>query len=152
MHRLKYCFFSAALLVLVVVPSVAQIGLTYTQIPDLCCSGNRANGISPNGDIVGHYFDAAGVRHGYFFASGSAAPVPIDFSTAPFDTSGGTSARGINARGEIVGDYIDNVGIDHGYTLSNAVFTSIDATSLGGISTVAHGVNNNGDVVGWGFR
>jgi uncharacterized membrane protein len=134
-------------LVLWAVPSRAQ-NLTYTQIPDLCCSGNRANGINSNGDIVGHYFDNGGLRHGYFFGAGSAAPVPIDFSTAPFDTSRGTSARGINARGDIVGDYIDSAGVDHGYIITNRVFTSIDATALGAVNTVVHGLNDNGDIVG----
>ena len=84
MNRFRLFVVPVALLVLRAVPSTAQ-NFTYTQIPDLCCSGNRANGINSNGDIVGHYFDAGGLRHGYFFGSGSAAPVPIDFSTARFD-------------------------------------------------------------------
>lgn len=138
----------AALLVVLVVPCRPQGTPTYVQIPDVCCSGNRANAINPRGDIVGHYNDGTGLRHGYLFTSGSAAPSPIDFSTAPFDTTGGTSARGINARGDIVGDYIDAAGVDHGYLLSNGVFTSIDATSLGAIDTVARGVNNIGEIVG----
>ncbi|HKS95793.1 MAG TPA: hypothetical protein VJV74_06610 [Terriglobia bacterium] len=146
-------FLSAALLVVSVVPCLPQDAptqgtLTYTQIPDLCCSGNRANGINSRGDIVGHYFEPSGLRHGYLFESGSAAPAPIDFSTAPFDTPGGTSARGINAQGNIVGDYIDGVGVDHGYLFSNGVFTSIDATSLGAVDTVAHGLNDIGEIVG----
>jgi hypothetical protein len=145
--RLKLvCLFSAVLLAL---PCVAQNALTYTAIPDVPGStgGNRANGINPRGDIVGHYNDSTG-RHGYLFAKGSAGPTPIDFSTAPFNSSGGTSARGINARGDIVGDYIDGSNVDHGYLLSNGVFTSVDATSLGAVATVARGLNNAGKIVG----
>lgn len=127
----------------------ADATLTYTSIPDVPGStgGNRANSINPRGDIVGHYNDATS-RHGYLFTKGSAAPTPIDFSFAPFNTAGGTSARGINARGDIVGDYIDNSGVDHGYLLSNGAFTSIEATSLGAIDTVAFGLNAAGDIVG----
>jgi uncharacterized membrane protein len=141
------CLFSVVLWIL---PCVGQSTLNYTQIPDVPggTSGNRANGINARGDIVGHYNDSSGGRHGYLFAKGSAGPTPIDFSTAPFNSSGGTSARGINARGDIVGDYIDNLGADHGYLLSNGVFTSIDATSLGATNTVARGINNIGEIVG----
>lgn len=131
----------------------ADTGLTYTSIPDVPGStgGNRANGINPRGDIVGHYNGATGLRHGYLFTKGSAAPTPIDFSSAPFNTAGGTSARGINARGDIVGDYIDSSGVDHGYLLSNGVFSSIDATSLGAVDTVAFGLNAVGEIVGQYF-
>ena len=127
----------------------AQTTLNYTAIPDVPGStgGNRANGINPRGDIVGHYNDSHG-RHGYLFAKGSAGPTPINFSTAPFNTTGGTSARAINARGDIVGDYIDSSNLDHGYLLSNGVFTSVDATSLGAIATIPHGLNNAGEIVG----
>jgi len=147
MNRFRLFVVPVVMLVLQAVPSAAQ-NFTYTRIPDLCCSGNRANGINSNGDIVGHYFDAGGLRHGYFFQAGSAAPVPIDFSTAPFDLTGGTSARGVNARGDIVGDYIDSAGIDHGYILANGAFTSVDATVLGAVNTVVHGLNDSGDLVG----
>lgn len=147
--RLKLvCVFSALLLAL---PCVAQSTLNYTAIPDVPGStgGNRANGINPRGDIVGHYNDSTGGgRRGYLFAKGSAVPTPINFSTAPFNTAGGTSARGINARGDIVGDYIDSSGVDHGYLLSNGVFTSVDATSLGAVDTVAYGLNNVEEIVG----
>jgi hypothetical protein len=145
--RLKLaCLFSAVFLAL---PCVAQNTFNYTAIPDVPGStgGNRANGINPRGDVVGHYNDSTG-RHGYLFTKGSAGPTPINFSTAPFNLSGGTSARGINARGDIVGDYIDSSGADHGYLLSNGVFTSVDATPLGAVDTLAYGINNPGEIVG----
>jgi hypothetical protein len=131
--------------------TVNSSSLTFTAIPDVSgsCGGNRANGINPRGDIIGHYNDCTpGTPHAYLFKKGSASPTPIDFSAAPFNSSGGTTARGISARGDIVGHYIDNLGAEHGYLLSNGVFSSVDATSLGAVQTDARGLNNAGEIVG----
>src|SRR5262249_11547749 len=98
---------------------------SYTALPDApapCFSGDRANGINPRGDIVGRCADSIGPRS-WILARGSAAPVLIDFSGAPFSPTQGSTTRAINARGDIVGRYFDAMGHSHGYLLSSGVFS-----------------------------
>lgn len=132
---------------------VGQNGtVTYTAVPDgpsPCVSGNRANGINPKGDIVGRCMDSGGNPRSLIMPAGSAAPVLIDFSGAPFTPVNGSTTRSINARGDIVGRYFDAAGTSHGYLLSGGSFSEIDANLPGAVATDARGINNAGTIVGF---
>src|SRR5436309_13915715 len=71
----------------------------------------RANGINARGDIVGLYFDADGVGHGYLLRKGV-------FSTIDFPSASLTAPFYLNARGYIVGFFDVDNGTDHGFMLS----------------------------------
>jgi len=65
-----------------------------------------------------------------------------------------TSAAGINDSDQVVGNYEDNSGAYHGFLWSAGQFTSIDFPSApgGAVSgTVAMGINNTGQIVGYYF-
>ena len=69
---------------------------------------NPAGEINPAGQIVGLYFDANDVGHGFLLSNGS-------FTT--IDPAGATfaAAEGINPAGQIVGEYDDANGVKHGF-------------------------------------
>ncbi len=102
------------------------------------------------------WFDRRGTTVGSIEPSGSylrSVAVPRwkapDFPGAVF-----TNAVGINARGDIVGRWVDGAG-NHAYLrTSEGVYYSLDlpapcvATTLPALMTVAHGINDIGDIVG----
>jgi len=103
----------------------------------------RANGINARGDIVGLYFDADGVGHGYLLRKGV-------FSTIDFPGASLTAPFALNARGDIVGFFEDDNGTDHGFLLSDGKFTQVNYPGASG--TWARGINNAGDIVGSHFN
>jgi hypothetical protein len=62
--------------------------------------------------VVGNYFDASGVVHG--FAERGGVFTPVEDPAGP----GGTNVGGISNRGAIVGFYFDSSGGIHGFELS----------------------------------
>lgn len=115
---------------------------SYTRIRFPGAAETWATNINARGDVVGNYFTADGVRHGFLLRKGVYTTVEIP------EVTSGLGARGINARGDIVGTFEDTEGNSHGFLLSDGQFTRIDRP--GWSSTSSFGINNAGDVVGIG--
>jgi uncharacterized membrane protein len=123
-------------------PLVLAADYRFVKIDFPNATQTRANGINARGDIVGLYFDADGVGHGYLLSKGV-------FSTIDFPGAALTAAFALNARGDIAGRFMDTSGTDHGFLLSDGKFTQIDYPGASG--TWARGINNAGDIVGSHF-
>src|SRR5262249_30498909 len=125
--------------------SVAQT-FTYTQIDVPNSSLTRPFGINTFGQIVGLSRDGDGTPHGFLrYADGTY--LKFEYPGASF-----TNAMGINDQGVIVGRWIDSKGNNHTYLRSpSGVFSNFDPPAPCFPSkdpTVAHGINNHGDIVG----
>ena len=103
----------------------------------------EAHGINDHGDIVGVYRDSNDIFHAYLFSLGAFTA----FSDDPVGIAGTTTPYGIDDNGDIVGSYKDNIGL-HGFLYSGGSFITLDDPNGMG-STVATGVNDYGEVVGW---
>jgi hypothetical protein len=57
-----------------------------------------------------------------------------------------TQADDINASGQIAGAYVDVNGVVHAFSMAGTNFTSFDFP--GATSTLAWGINSNGQIVG----
>ena len=100
--------------------------------------GTYAKSINNKGEVVGYYIDGAGVWHGFLDNNGI-------FTNIDAELGATNVATGINDNGQIIGYYLDSAGY-HGFLDNNGVFTNIDA---GGF-TIPVGINNNGDITGYG--
>lgn len=105
--------------------------LMLIDFPGSVASSTGVGGMNSRGDIVGIYFDAAFVEHGFLLQRGS-------FSTIDFPNAVSDSASGINDRGEIVGTYENADGSVHGYLFDGHTFTTIDDPN----APVINGPNN----------
>lgn len=96
--------------------------------------------INNRGTIVGNFFDADGVRHGFIYRVG-------EFTT--FDPPGSISTRlnGINNLDEIAGQYLDASRVVHGFILRGGEFEEI--TYPGAVSTRASSINDRGEITGF---
>jgi uncharacterized membrane protein len=97
------------------------------------------------GDVVGAYFDDAGLSHGFFLSKNGAV------TTLDFPGADDTYARGINESGTVVGqwDLLDangNALIVHGFLWKDGTFTQFDYPGAG--DTYLFGINARGDLVG----
>ncbi|MGA8574442.1 MAG: hypothetical protein WB609_01985 [Candidatus Cybelea sp.] len=128
---------------------------TFTTIDDpKGVSGNFAWGLDDGGDIVGNYFDAKNVSHGYLFRNGRFTT--LDDPRAGHGPPGpigqqGTQLFDINPSGVIVGGYIDRGNVAHGLILKGGSYKNFDEPKAGsrpGQGTQASGINLSGDVVG----
>ena len=90
--------------------------------------GTSAWDMSPSGEVVGTYTDAAKKGHGFLMIPGafdptfgiaSVAGVAPSYSFVSIDYPGATttSALGINSHGHVVGSYVDTVGKTHAFLL-----------------------------------
>jgi probable HAF family extracellular repeat protein len=86
------------------------IDVPGTACGPACFLGTFANGINPQGDIVGYYNGGDGHVHGFLLRRGT-------FSTIDPPGSSFTQAWGINPQGDIVGYYTDSGGKTHGFLL-----------------------------------
>jgi probable HAF family extracellular repeat protein len=91
------------------------------------------------GDIVGGYFDASWVGHGFLYHDGNVKT--IDFPGATI-----TYAFGINDLRQIIGVYWDTAYIRHAFLLEDGVYKNIDLP--GGISTVPYSINDWSQIAG----
>src|SRR5262249_12980890 len=96
---------------------------------------------SDSGAIVGYYFDANGLSHGFLLSGGQYATLD--------DPAGalGTGVTGINDRGQITGAYIDANGLQHGFLFSGGQSITIDAPG-GVLGSATDSVNTAGNLVG----
>jgi probable HAF family extracellular repeat protein len=100
-----------------------------------------ANDINDSGLIVGTYYSAGGVSHGFLYDGGSY--VTIDHPDGDW-----SEVTGINCHGDIVGYYGRNTeSFSHGFRrTAGGTFTSIDL--LGQWNTMPQGINMSGVVAG----
>jgi probable HAF family extracellular repeat protein len=103
-------------------------GDTMMQFDFPFAGGSAAWDVSPSGEVVGQYADAAKKTHGFLLIPAAYDPtfgitpaagispsyqfITIDYPGATF-----TQAVGINATGHIVGAYRDATGTQHGFLL-----------------------------------
>jgi uncharacterized membrane protein len=97
--------------------------------------------INDLGQIVGCYYDSAGVIHGFEFNAG--AYTTIDFPGEP-----ASCAYSINDIGQITGYYIDSANVSHIYLLSGGIFTTIDDPAF--VQNLGAGIDDLGNVSGTG--
>src|SRR5712671_3985436 len=118
----------------------------YTTLDDPSGVGQtNATGINASGQIVGWYFTAGPVRHGFVYSGGSYTA--LDDPSAGSMVGQGTLANGINATGQIVGSYTNNSG-SHGFLYSGGTYTTLDDPSATN-GTQASGINDSGQIVGF---
>src|SRR5688572_24545686 len=114
----------------------------FTSIDVPGATNTNAQGINPQGDIVGFYRDATKV-HGFVLSEG--VYTTIDYPGAAY-----TDARGINGRGDIVGAYRmpgEPAVNFHGYLRSrDGEFSPIDFP--GHTSTIPQRISQGGLVLG----
>ncbi len=125
---------------------------TFTAPIDVpaATNGTVARGINARGDIVGRYFDSAG-SHGFLLTNDGFTTFDV-----PFALPGSTVAEQINNLGQIVGHCLilssvpglpDPIPVPHGFLRHpGGRFTRIDPP--GGIASFAHGINDQGTIVG----
>ena len=127
---------------LVVAAQVQAADYTYVRISVPGSVETWANGINARGDIVGQYFTADGGPYGFLLRKGV-------YTTIEHPAAAGLPARRINSRGDIVGVLHDFQDATHGYLLSDGQLTRFDSPDPHSSFTVANGLNDAGDVVGF---
>jgi hypothetical protein len=117
-------------------------------------AGAFVEGINPQGDIVGGYFDSSGIWQNFLLSNGKYTLInPPD--AAPCCWAGGwlSTEIGINAQGDIVASYSNgaNGGAAPGFLFSRGQYASINPPGAGCFGTIPAGINASGDIVGWYF-
>jgi uncharacterized membrane protein len=109
-------------------------GGSYTTLPQPQMA--FAEGINNLGQIVG-----SDGYSGFLLNGGSLTPIQVPgvISTTP---------HGMNDNGQIVGSYPLGAG-DHGFLYSAGRFTTFDVPGAAAEGTLALGINNAGQIVGW---
>jgi|HubBroStandDraft_5_1064220.scaffolds.fasta_scaffold24795_2 hypothetical protein len=97
-------------------------------------------GINNSGQIIGVYYDSAGVSHGYVLFDGNFTAFNVPFQGAEY-----TYPECINDQGDIVGIW-DDAGQKEGFEEIGGVYTVIQVP--GATSTFPYGINDSGVVVG----
>jgi uncharacterized membrane protein len=139
-------------------PADGQLGEGFTRIDPPGSTFTVSRGINNHGDMVGTFYDATGLGHG-FLRTEDGQFVTIDHPKAQKVNGFGTDARGINSAGEIVGDYCaaapcDGVSVIKGYRLKGDaphVYDKEDFKTLetpGHVNSYLEGINSEGDIVG----
>jgi probable HAF family extracellular repeat protein len=123
-------------------PAPDCVGSLHTDNQFFAVPGSvstSAYGMNNTGEVVGAYFYADGLRHGYkkdrFGYRG------LDFPGALH-----TVLRDINDAGTIVGYYLNDDGFPHGFMFKNGRFTTIDFP--GSTDTFPEKINSGGVIVG----
>ena len=117
-------------------------GTNYVTIMRDGATLTAITGINDAGTMVGNYYDAAGLLHGFVSADG------VDFLTLDFPGArpNTTGIQGINNRGEIVGLYYDSVGAARGFIYDRGEYTPFDVPNAAW--TLVIGINDAGALVG----
>jgi hypothetical protein len=117
-----------------IVTTIDYPGTSFTQV----------NGITDTGTVFGHFRDASGVFHGFVLSDGAFTQLdfPGALDTFPFY---------INARGDIAGQWDSSHSeIGHGFLLTkDGDWTSIDAPGAPPNSTLAIGINDHQQILGF---
>jgi uncharacterized membrane protein len=122
----------------------------FTTIDPPDSISTSPNSISPEGTIVGGYYDSAVVGHGFILERGT-------YTRVDYPGAADASLDGLSPSGEMVGTYNKSSsdlanGIYHSFVLSHGVFTSFDPPNSGnppgtGNSSTST-VNPSGAIVG----
>ena len=140
-------------------PARAQLGAGFVTIDPPSSGFTLAFGINNDGKIVGTYYDANGLGHG-FLRNEQGGFTIIDHPDAQTINGFGTEARGINSAGLIVGDYCaaapcDGVSVIKGYLLkgdeNRDSYDKDDFKTLetpGHVNSYLQHINSEGDIVG----
>src|SRR5262249_52476263 len=109
------------LLVGVTGQAMAQPSYNFTtlDVPGSSQASVIGLGINAVGQIVGSYYDAAYLHHGFLLDQGG-------YTTLDVPGSIWTYANGINACGHIVGTYYDAAYKQHGFLYDQGGFTTLD--------------------------
>jgi probable HAF family extracellular repeat protein len=120
----------------------AQFKFKYCSIDYPAGYGTVTRGINERGQIAGSYADQYGNLHAMLIQNDTFIPL------APTTVLGTeySDAFKVNDRGDVVGEVCDSVAC-HGFLLRNGVLTILDYP--GAADTVAWGINNSGEIVGW---
>jgi probable HAF family extracellular repeat protein len=121
----------------------AQGGWTFTTIDNpaaIGTTGTFAQGINDPGQVVGYFYDSAGL-HG--FSKTGSSFITLNYPGGPLPTL----AEGINNKGHVVGSYSD-LSHNHGFLYSGGVYTAINDPSAT-VDTLAQGINNKDQIVGF---
>jgi probable HAF family extracellular repeat protein len=134
-------------------------GGSYTTLDDSsgAAGSTLAHGINASGQIVGEYVDSGGTSHGFLYSGGTYTTLtnPFAINGDPNHTNG-TVALGINDAGQIVGYYYGSPAQPgaspprHGFIYSGGIYTTIDDPSANFLGTSVTGINNLGQIVGYG--
>ncbi len=100
-------------------------------------------GVNDSGVAVGFWTDAGGDNHGYLVNVNTGTYRSVTDPNAP---SASLTAAAINSGGGIAGFYTNQGGNTDGFLMEGQTF--IDLAVPGASSTMALGVNDNGEVVG----
>src|SRR5262249_34291384 len=115
--------------------------------------GTEAGGINDAGQIVGKYFDANFVNHGFLLSAGQYTT--LDDPNAGTGPGQGTLAPGINSRGQIVGFYADASTVPHGFLPDDGQYTTLDDPNAGTNGagpqegTLVSAITDSGQIDGW---
>ena len=108
-----------------------------------------AYGINDSGQVAGYTYTSGLYEHGFRTVPGQ----PINLATDDLGTLGGnTRAAAINNSGQVVGLSDVSGGYEHAFrTAPNQPINPAtdDLGTLGGWDSVAEGINQSGQVVGW---
>lgn len=122
-------------------PAVAMAQVQTLNYPGATATFAKDINFYPGDQIVGTYYDARGVSHGFIYVGGSYAA--IDYPGADW-----SEVTGVNRFGEIVGFYGYNTeSFFHGFVRTpGGSFTSIDRE--GRWNTMPQDIGISGDIVG----
>ena len=106
-------------------------------------TGTEPTGINDKGEIVGLYFDSAGVQHGFSKIGTVYKKIDVKNHTS-------TAAWGVNNTGQITVYAINSAGTAYdAYLKTGTTFKLInDPKAKGTLGTVVHTPNNKGDIDG----
>ncbi|MGH9793669.1 MAG: hypothetical protein ACRD5G_02760 [Candidatus Acidiferrales bacterium] len=130
------------LIAALVAPAIAGAQVQTLDFPG--GSATFANDINDAGQMVGTYFDANGVSHGFLYEPWKVEPfTPINYPGADW-----TEVSGINRQGDIVGFYGHNTeSFFHGFVrTASGTFTSFDRE--GRWNTMPQAIAASGLIVG----
>jgi hypothetical protein len=131
------------------VPSGGYVFHTIDD-PQAAGTGTYTGDVNNRLQIVGNYYDANGVGHGFLFSNGQYVSLPDD-PQAGAGSGQGTYPADINNLGQIVGVYFDTNNVGHGFVLVSGHFINFDEPNAGAganSGTVPSGINDSGAIVG----
>jgi hypothetical protein len=104
-------------------------------------SSTCPQGIGNNDTIVGFFFDAKQIEHGFILDDSG-------YHKVDYPGAAGTQLSGINSQRTAVGTYFDASGNDHAFSLDkHGNFTALNIP--GAVSSGANGINERGQIVGF---
>jgi len=112
--------------------------VSTATVQDLGSLGQDSEGLSINvfGQVVGVYFTAGNVEHGFLYTNGKM-----------YDLGGTFEPARINNRGQIVGNALLPGNVEHAFVYSNGKMYDL-GTLPGTTASAASGINDLGQIVG----